>query len=287
VFPAIAEGGCLASFADGAGGSANAASSANLLKQASPLCRLLPQDSFVRRQPRLASGAFLGFSHKGNAMVGHAFVLTASLLTGQTGDYQVVSGPQQNCNCNKNQNQQVQTRPTMFNSGNRPILNRIANLFGGNKQNQEVAAESAPDYYRRMPTTSTNPQVVTSEPPLFEKTVEAPAARPDSVKPTNHQSGPALVNKTSPLKAEFAGKVGHEGDFSWVTGQIEQEKGQWVIYFATTDTVDRYNGRLVLQPQGELRGAHSGDLVSAHGSVAQSGGIAVYRATRIDLIERQ
>ena len=135
-----------------------------------------------------------------------------------------------------------------------------------------------------MPTTVTVP-ITNTEPPLMDKTVQPAVSQPEGVKPISMQTGPALVAKSSPLKAEFAGKVGHEQDFTWVTGQLEKENGQWVIYYATPDTVDRYNGRLVMQPQGEFA-AKIGDLVSVHGSVAQSQGRPIYRATRIDLIER-
>lgn len=227
-------------------------------------------------------------------MVGHALVLTASLFTGQTTDYQVVSTPQKDCNCNKGGSGPVipiarsQPRPPLFSSGNRPILNKIGGIFGGNKQNQDNGAEVVPDYYRRMPTSNSTP-IITSEPPVGEKIIQPASMPTNNLKPINHQSvEPGVApKKNSPLLPQFANKVGHETDYSWVTGQLQQENGQWVVYYATPDTIEKFGGSMVLQPAGEIRGAQNGDLVSVHGSVVQSqGGRPVYRATRIDLIER-
>jgi len=88
------------------------------------------------------------------------------------------------------------------------------------------------------------------------------------------------------IQERFVNKVGQPGDYSWITGQIEIRNGVYILHYATPDTIDRFGGSIIVQPQAELRDIRSGDLVSAHGTVAQERGRPVYRTRSIDFIER-
>jgi hypothetical protein len=95
-----------------------------------------------------------------------------------------------------------------------------------------------------------------------------------------------VSSRPSSISARFTNKVGQPGDYSWITGQLEIRNGTAILHYATPDTIDRYNGSLVLASGADLSKLRSGDLVSAHGSVQQQGRSAVYRVQTIDLIER-
>ena len=50
---------------------------------------------------------------------------------------------------------------------------------------------------------------------------------------------------------------------------VEIEKGKFVLYYATPETVDTYHGRITLIPQQvDMRTFQSGDLISVHGHLA-------------------
>ena len=92
---------------------------------------------------------------------------------------------------------------------------------------------------------------------------------------------------TGAISPRFVSKVGQPGDYSWITGQLEVRGSTYVLHYATPDTVDRFGGKIALQPEGKLDNLRNGDLVSAHGAVVQQPGRgAVYRAKSVDLIER-
>ena len=95
----------------------------------------------------------------------------------------------------------------------------------------------------------------------------------------------------NPILAQFAEKTGRDEHFEWITGQLEVENGAYVIYYASPETVDKYQGRIVLQPQQvDMKEMHRGDLISVRGQVIQrgtmQGGGAVYRLTSAIVIER-
>ena len=94
---------------------------------------------------------------------------------------------------------------------------------------------------------------------------------------------PSRPNRISP---DVAGKVGHETDYSWITGQLRIENGLYVIHYATPETVDRHNGSLVLQSERDLRGFQDGDFVSVRGSIVGANGRSMYRLTNIDRLPR-
>jgi uncharacterized cupin superfamily protein len=85
--------------------------------------------------------------------------------------------------------------------------------------------------------------------------------------------------------------MGRDERFEWITGQLELENGQYVLYYATPDTVDIFNGRVAMIPQKvEMGQFRKGDLVSVRGDMMQrptpQGMFVYYRANDVQLIER-
>ena len=225
-------------------------------------------------------------------MVGQALILSASLMTGQvvesrTGIFQKSS---RDCNCQSAPAGPVQptaksqppllNRGPMFGNSNRPILHKLGSLFG-KKDQVDAGQEIYPAYHQRMPSSSTS-----AEPPILDPAVKPAVAEPQKIKPISYQAPSPAAKIANPILPQFADRIGHEEDFSWVTGQFEIENGVPVIYYAAAETVDRHNGRLVLHIQGGLKGLQAGDLVSVHGSLVNQSSNPIYRATRIDVIER-
>ena len=103
---------------------------------------------------------------------------------------------------------------------------------------------------------------------------------------------PAVANSTkNPILPNLVNKIGRDEKFEWITGQIEVENGNFVMYYATPETVDKYNGRIALVPQkADLSQFRHGDLVSVRGQLAQrpssQGMVPIYRITHASLIER-
>lgn len=189
-----------------------------------------------------------------------------------------------------------------------------------------VIIQNAPsgDYYRPLPTVSEppigetvgTPRKVTPgvvRPTPVRTPAKVPAAAPQSdlpqitVEPISFRPAnakglqPAVVQETAPaannseapakpntgaISPRFANKVGQPGDYSWITGQLEIRGKSYILHYATPDTVDRFGGSVVLQPQGDMSKLRHGDLVSAHGTIVQNGRSGVYRAQSVDLIER-
>jgi len=178
------------------------------------------------------------------------------------------------------------------------------------------------DFYRRLPTNNEPPlgtvPVITPkrvEPSSFKPAQSAPTSEPPPTveiepiefRPAGQAKGfdspqktadviPASMamvssaapsNRPNPISARFVNKVGQPGDYSWITGQLEIRGGQYILHYATPETVDRLGGSIVLAVEGDMSNFHNGDLVSAHGSVSQqSGRTAMYRAQTVDLVER-
>ena len=215
---------------------------------------------------------------------------------------------------------------TVSTSEDRPILGRLQKLFGKKDAEPQYRVEppiasptKAPRFMQRMPegnSTESTPQAVpvsnvkivtpaTYQPsglaiqpiptntqslsipatPVSTQSLSSPTTPIDAPNPTTVPATPARPNRISP---DLVGKVGHEQDFSWITGQIRIENGQHVIHFAPPEVVDRFNGSLVMTSSTtDLRTFHDGEYVSARGQVAQQGSTAVYRLTGIDRLPRQ
>ena len=98
-----------------------------------------------------------------------------------------------------------------------------------------------------------------------------------------------IVPGTRPnrISQDLIGKVGHEADYSWITGQLRIENGVPVIHYATPEVVDQHNGSLALTSDRDLRGFQDGDFVSVRGQVSGSAnGRATYRVSNIDRMSR-
>jgi hypothetical protein len=236
--------------------------------------------------------------------VGPSFsgMVAASLLLGQAGPVQVI-GPRQvsgGAYTGGVVNQEVIVMPPGEMPERRPFLSRLQNWFN--------SKPSAP-FERTMPMeprTSTpyiHPQntPIVTEARRMPQTAEppVPAGQPVSVAPTaasrtapiaaSAESVPMLVGKTK-LRPGNADKVGRDEKFAWVTGQLEIENGSYVIYYATPETIDPHHGRLVLQPQTDMKSYRSGDLVTVEGQVQTRPGLrgssARYRVVNIGLVQR-
>ena len=204
---------------------------------------------------------------------------------------------------------------TVSTSEDRPILGGLRKLFGMKDAEPHYRVEppvtspstTTPRLMQRMPegnSTEGAPQAVpvNNVKIVTPATYQPAAGQPIQTIPTNTQSLsiPAtpvsapiptptapVASRPSRISPELIGKVGHEQDYSWITGQIRVENGQHVLHFAPSEVVDRYNGSLVLtSAAAELRTFHDGEYVSARGQVVQQGSTAVYRLTGIDRLPR-
>ncbi len=154
---------------------------------------------------------------------------------------------------------------------------------------------------------------VGAEPPLADVPVQQTAypvvpvspyqqqqAQPRPADPTPEgQGAEESEEKGEPgqeLNKKYVEKVGHEDDYSWVTGQLYAVRTgsgiMWVVRYATVDTEDKYGGAIVLAPAVNMKNFREGDLVSVRGEIINDGrgtkylGGPLYRATSIDMIER-
>lgn len=144
-------------------------------------------------------------------------------------------------------------------------------------------SEPATEFLQRMPN-----KISFNEPPLVE-TKQAVATQTNESGVASVSFRPAGTASNHVIHAKFVDKVGHEEDYSWITGQLGQEGNRWVIYFATAETVDRYNGKLVLAGSADMNSFKIGDLVSIQGGVIQRGGSQgnAYLIQSINLIENK
>lgn len=123
--------------------------------------------------------------------------------------------------------------------------------------------------------------------PNMDQTREPELARP-LTQTTNFrpQQTPRTEIRAGKINEKFVNKIGHEDDYSWITGQLDQENGKWIIRYATPETVDRFKGQIVLAPGANVSQLRPGDLVSATGQVIGQGSAVIYRVATINLIER-
>jgi hypothetical protein len=90
-------------------------------------------------------------------------------------------------------------------------------------------------------------------------------------------------------------QVGHEDDYSWVTGHlfyVRADGGRWVLRYAQPDQVDRYGGSVVLAPGVEMKNFREGDLVCVFGRVLSPAPTSpslrapLYQVDSITIVER-
>jgi hypothetical protein len=89
-----------------------------------------------------------------------------------------------------------------------------------------------------------------------------------------------------------AKQVGHEQDYSWITGKLARAPGansRWVLRYTAPYEQDRYNGEVLLTGGQELSPLHEGDLICVHGKVVtglRSSGNTTYQVNSVDMIEK-
>jgi hypothetical protein len=94
---------------------------------------------------------------------------------------------------------------------------------------------------------------------------------------------------------KYQDRVGHEDDYSWVTGHlfyVRADGGHWVLRYALPDQVDRYGGSIVLAPGVDMKNFREGDLVCVFGHLLSEGRTSpalaapLYRVDVINIVER-
>ena len=135
------------------------------------------------------------------------------------------------------------------------------------------------------------PQAVTNEPPAIARmshTVNYQGSNPQA-------AVPVIAQPSLQVSTKYQDKVGHETDYSWITGHlfyVHTDGGKWVLRYTAIDEVDRYGGSVVLTPTVEMRNYREGDLVNVFGEVLNNGqsvrplGGALYRVNSIQMVER-
>lgn len=200
--------------------------------------------------------------------------------------------------------QQPSSRPILgwFSREDRPIMSKISSWW---KREPEPSKNGPPPMsdkgvvIRETPATPTSKSSNPPAPlpndfprklpnPQSKTTPPAPAA---NIQQANVQPTTQPRAAKTPIAPQFANKIGRDEKFEWMTGQYEIENGNHVLYYATPETIDKYNGRIVLMPQQvEMNQFKKGDLVSVRGQLAQrqtsQGTVPIYRITSAALIER-
>jgi len=200
--------------------------------------------------------------------------------------------------------QATPNRPILgwFQREDRPVMNRIQSWF---KRDQADTGKGAPprpgtvqpseppvlnqppsnDFPRKMPSSPT-PAPNT---PLPAKGTSSVEAQPVQQVGSTPSTSPPATGK-SPILPHLANKIGRDERFEWITGQFEIENGNYVLYYATPETIDPLHGRIVLSSnQVDMSQFRKGDLVSVRGQLVQrpagQGTVTIYRVTHASLIK--
>lgn len=98
-----------------------------------------------------------------------------------------------------------------------------------------------------------------------------------------------------PVDKKYEDKVGHETNYSWVTGHlyyVHVDGGHWVVRYGLPGEIDKFGGSVVLAPGVEMRNYREGDLVCVFGDILDEGrpvrslGGALYRVNVISVVDR-
>jgi hypothetical protein len=187
-----------------------------------------------------------------------------------------------------------------FSREDRPIITKIQTWFKRDSQSStQQPPFLQPASNSKLRETAPPPLVAPSRPVEPTTPADFPRKLPSTgtptpgktVQQTNLQQAAEATNVKSPILKQLAEKIGRDEKFEWITGQLEIENGTPVLYYSTPETVDKYNGRIVLMPQKvDMKSFRRGDLLSVRGQLAQrsalQGATPVYRLTDANLIER-
>jgi len=172
----------------------------------------------------------------------------------------------------------------------------------------EVAPAAKPTFGQRlrnffMPPRPERPEVPMLEPregqtavPAAKVNVVVPAAKASVAVPTAKASVAVPTTTVTVMRPNFdlaekdLKQVGHETDYSWITGKLFRApgaSGRFVLRYTAPYEEDKYGGSVQLNSSPQLANYHEGDLICVHGKVAsRSTTNAAYEVQTIDLIER-
>jgi hypothetical protein len=134
-----------------------------------------------------------------------------------------------------------------------------------------------------------------TEPPAPVMRTTVPAVYASPIKPTGTVSTVTTKRPNLDLAEKDLQRVGHEKDYSWITGKLSRapgEAGRWVIRYAGPYEQDTYGGALLLSKTADLTSTHEEDLVCVHGKVVtssqlqRSGARTVYEVEQVSIIEK-
>ncbi len=174
--------------------------------------------------------------------------------------------------------------------GNPKILSRIGDrlstLFGPKPANPKTGSE--PNIIHGQ----TGPVVSTMEPPLLEAPVPprvVDLAQPErfdaAVQPVQVQDALTPATRQFLLDGQFT-QVGHNAEYSVITGRLEVVNGAYFVHYATPDSGDRFGGRMILTGNLDLSQFRTADLIRIRGSVMPGRTISLYQAHHVELLER-
>ncbi len=217
--------------------------------------------------------------------MGHTFVFL-TFLAAQSPE--VISYPETgNCDCQSSGLAgRLATWGRPLSERSRPgLIQRIREWFGrGDTGHGDCACQGQTIPHQLGQQPAAFPSVQTAGRPATPQTREPELARPVAAV----QFRPQPVAQPSKINPRLIDKIGHEDDYSWITGQLDHANGRWIIRYATPDTVDRFGGQVILAPGLDMGSLRPGDLVSATGQVLGAGSSGtLYRAVSINLVERE
>jgi hypothetical protein len=115
---------------------------------------------------------------------------------------------------------------------------------------------------------------------------------PPAVVPTPPPAAGQMPNLQ--IAKKYEDKVGHEEDYSWITGHlfyVHADGGKWILRYARLDEVDKYGGGVVLTPTLDMKNFREGDLVCVFGKIidenrGRSLGGPTYKVDAMTMVER-
>jgi hypothetical protein len=180
--------------------------------------------------------------------------------------------------------------PTQNTVENPKILSRIGDrlstLFSPKSANPKTGSE------QNLIHVQTGTVVTTMEPPLLEAPVPPrvvdltqPGRFDNAVQPVQVQDAPTAATRQFHLDGQFT-KVGHNAEYSVITGRLEIVNGAYFVHYATPDSGDRFGGRMILTGNLELSHFRTADLIRIRGIVMPGRTISLYQANHVELVER-